>query len=163
MKLQAILVARRILSGTSSKALVRCLWTNHVESYCNSLLDSEDDRFTEVLEINWILLEGVRVHADGPRDTYLWEKIYWVTSHITHALLELETEQKLNSEMLNLSFELIFHMLNRWPTQRNGLKSVPMSDIYALVSMLIRTPAEMVTEEIKNCVRQFVERDKRDK
>lgn len=161
MKIQAILVARRILSSISSKALACDIWFDHVESYYSDLFC--EDRFTEVLEIYWIFLEGARVAGDlSDRD--LWEKVADATSCIIDALLELEQEQNLNSETLNLSFELIFNeMHNRWPTQAqlDHCNRTPMSAIYQLVLILLRSPAEMATEEIKEFLRRFVERDSR--
>ncbi len=57
MKIQAILVIRRILSRTNSTAHHSSyLWGDFIHYYCTSLLDSE--RFSELLDICWIMLEG---------------------------------------------------------------------------------------------------------
>ena len=95
LKIQAILVARRILSNISSKAFTRFLWSYHVEKYCANLL-----YIAQVLQVCWILLEGARAVTDDLRDPDLWEMIVTVINWIKSSLLSLRADQILNSEML---------------------------------------------------------------
>jgi len=77
LKMQATLVARRILSSISSKALVFFLWNGFFfNQYSSALL--VDNQHTKLLEMCWIILEGARQH--DPYDRDLWIVIVQTTT-----------------------------------------------------------------------------------
>lgn len=167
VNMQAVLVARRILSGISSKALVRCLWFK-IYPYSNLLRHHTHNR---VLEVCWMMLEGARV-ADDSIGTELWEMIQPITSYIQFSLLALKEEQNLNSETLTLSLQLVLDTRSKCPTLpyydlgAHGTKYFYLrhdtEEFYQFVSMLALSP-EMMTEDIKRLLREFVDRDLRDR
>jgi len=170
MQLQALLIARRILSKMSSDALCWHVWIRYVKNYSSKLYS--ENRMNELLEICWCMLEGARV-TDTNR---LWSMIISIVYDLVLCLRKLKDEESpiLNSDTLHLSLQLVcdtntFHLVNlnknrvtEWRISRHGGTMInPMGTIYNLVTILCDRP-ELVTPEIKNCLHQFVKRDGRD-
>jgi len=105
IKMQAILVAQRILSRISSEALLNYLWYEVVSEYCEELCS--ESRSTELVEVCWIMLEGARLH--DTREIYLWLMVERITKTIVMALMKLKIDGNpiFSSETLQLSLELI--------------------------------------------------------
>ncbi len=176
--LQGILVARRIFSCISSRALAIYLWFRaffrRFESY-QYMNDNNTDHQRMLLEVGWIMLEGARV--TDLRDDDLFWMVIKINDYIVLYLKRLKQEQSstLTSKMLQLSLELISetdrsHLEGvdygpshfNWYTDANDRNEIePMKTIYNFVTILSESP-EMVTHEIKSCLHQFVKRDGRD-
>lgn len=170
-KMQAILVARRILSHVSSKALERYLWNSIVSFYF--LRQFPRNRHIEQLEMFWIMLEGARV--TDLLDNKLWTMVVKINDCIVWYLKKLKEEQNpiLTSDVLKLSLELICdtdrsHLdagMIRNPFNTRFFRGIPliqpMHTIYNFVNILSESP-EMVTQEIKSCLYRFIKGDGRD-
>jgi len=164
IKMQAIIVSQRILSRISSEAFLNYLWYRLAADYSEALCNS--NRYAELLDLCWVLLEGARLQ--DTRKTYLWLAFKNVTDNLLKALENLKTDRNpiLNPETLRLSLELI--------TDTNAPeKSAQFSDsviqdigkfmeetsvVYHLVTLISELP-EMITPEIKVCLGQYVRRD----
>jgi len=165
IKMQAILVAQRILSRISSRAFLNYLWCGLADDYSEALCIG--NRNAELLDFCWVLLEGARLH--DAQETFLWHAIKVITTDLLQALENLKTDRDpiLNSETLRLSLELVTDTdVPKWSVQHTG--SVihigkwreEMSIVYHLVSMISELP-EMITPEIKFCLGQYVRQDER--
>ncbi len=164
-KIQAALVARRILSSISSKALALHLYFEFVHDYYRHLY--QEQRYTELLDMCFIMLEGAS--GTDQCDDYLW---FMIVESIFPIVYSLEKLKGLNSPIFNLetmklSLELVFETSNRSPrpparysSYRTTMIFNPMEQIFKLVSFLCETP-EMVTHEIKCMLHEFVKRDVR--
>lgn len=175
MQIQALLVARRIDSRMIPDAPSLCwyVWDQFVKDYSSKLYS--ENRLTELLEICWCMLEGVRITHQ--------KMIIDIVYDLVLCLRKLKDEKSpiLNSETLHLSLKLVsdanrFHL--GYNIDRNsgpvtvvsyfrdaagfGMLTVrPMETIYKLFIILSDSP-EMVTKEIKSCLHQFFKRDERD-
>jgi len=106
-EIQALLVGRRILSRISPRALVHHLWHGFIRSYSYDLVSA--NRYTELLNTCWIMLEGADGHDLDGNDP-LWSMIIDVTSILVCTLLKLGTDRNpiLNLDTLKLSLKLFF-------------------------------------------------------
>ncbi len=163
-KIQALLVARRILAGNSSSYSLVVLWSEFAKDFIFSL----GRRPTAFLDIIWIILEGTTGHdlSDG-----LYCMIINVISNVRvyWRMFKEEHNQILNSEAFKLLLKIVFDASNRAPlrlprdictewTSRN-LDSMGFV-VYDLVTIMIESP-EMITPDVKSCLQKFVKRDKR--
>ena len=169
--IQGLLVGRRILSSVSSRPLVHHLLTRFVLTLFNRLLTG--NRYTELLDICWIMLEGARGHDPGDSEE-LWTMIANVTYSLVTALRKLKNQHNpiLNLETLKISMELVFETNSRSPYLLDVSRDPfvdrivsgsfqPLTTIFHLVVFLSEIP-EMVTHETKCCLHQFIKRDRRD-
>jgi len=169
--IQALLVGRRILSSVSSRPLVHHLLTRFVLTLFNRLLTG--NRYTELLDICWIMLEGARGHDPGDSEE-LWTMIASVTYSLVTALRKLKNQHNpiLNLETLKISMELVLETNCRSPYLLDVSRDPfadrfvsgsfePLTTIFHLVVLLSEIP-EMVTHETKCCLHQFIKRDGRD-
>ncbi len=154
IKHQAILVAHRIFSNVSAQALFKCMWLGSVRSYCVVLIKQK--KYRELMEVCWSILEGVRqlFSKSLPTNDDLALMIADVSGYLVNCLKK--DDSLVTSEVLKLSAELIFDTISvttPGDTQRT---------IYDLVLILAQNPL-MVTDEIKDYLRKYVERDDRDR
>ena len=153
MKIQAILVALRITSNISAQALFKCVWLPSVRSHCVVLIKKKS--FKELLEVCWSILEGVRhllsKHLQSDDDLSLMTAD--VIGYLVNCLEKGHTF--LTAEVLKLSMELVFDTI-AVTRPDDSLRT-----IYDLVLILARN-LPMVTNEMKDRLRKYVERDSRD-
>jgi len=165
IKMQAILVAQRILSRISSGAFLNYLWYGLYTDYAEALCTG--NWYAELLDYYWVLLEGARLH--DPRKTDNWLAIKSITQDLLNALENLKKDRSpiLNSETLRLSLELITDTdAPEISAQFSdsvihiGKGREEMSVVYHLVSLISELPG-MITSEIKFCLGQYVRQDGR--
>lgn len=165
IKMQAILVAQRVLSGISSNAFSSYLWRGFVYDYFSFL--SSANRNIELLDICWIMLEGARRH--DPRQFHVWHLIGNATLFLIATLIKLKDNSNavLNSEILRLSLELIIATnKSHLPMESSsslifsGIPTDYIDVVYNLVSMIGEMP-ELMNQEIKDCLKRLVQYDGR--
>ncbi len=167
-KIQATLVAQRILSRISSEALLSYLWYGSTALYSGALYSRNLN--AELLEVSWILMEGARIHDTWK--TELRQVIEYITKNVLKALTKLQIDRNpiFNSETVALSLELVIdtdasHLSEDMSVTifYHGNHIENMSVIYNLVSMISKSPDITITPEIESCLRRFVHRDGRNK
>jgi len=166
VKIQAILIAQRVLSSISSSAFSSYLWLGFVYDYF-SLLHSAN-RNSELVDVCWIMLEGARRH--DPRQFHVWHIIGNAILFLITTLMKLRRDDPnavLNSELLRLSLQLIIdtnksHLPMESPSSLifSRIPNDYIDVVYNLISMIGEMP-EMMTQEIKDCLKRLVQYDGR--
>ena len=171
--MQALLVMRRFLVRISSSLLVPYLWTDFVSKQFSLATLYRGNRFNELLDISWLMLEGTNDCQEPGRDEY-WKMVvevnYWlVTSLVT---LKKLNSPNLNLKMLKFALKLVFDSNNQSPylktvtiNHRLGSSKVvpPMGNLFNLMYTVVCPSPEMITSEDKSLLMQFVKRDSRDR
>jgi len=100
--MQAILVIQRTsMSRISCEAVLSYLWYGLASNYCKTLC--ERDRNAELLDVCWLVMEGVRNH--DKRDPFLFHAMDYVTKiDLWNVLNKLKIDR---NPILSLSLELI--------------------------------------------------------
>ena len=173
IKMQALLVMRRFLVRISSSLLVSYLWTEFVSKQFSLATLYRENRFNELLDISWLMLEGTNDCQEPGHDEY-WKMVvevnYWL-------VISLVTLKKLNSPILNLemlkfALKLVFDPNNQSPylktvtiNHRLGSSKVvpPMGNLFNLMYTVVCPSPEMITSEVKSLLMQFVKREARDR
>lgn len=167
--MQAILVIQRITSRISCEAVLSYLWYGLASKYWKTLC--ERDRNAELLDLCWLVMEGV--HNHDKRDHFLSHAMDYVTKILLNVLNKMKIDRNpiLSSETLSLSLELVtdtdtfrsyldlsVSVLSSGKYRDHSTMSIG----YNLVTLLSKLP-EMITPEIKSCLRRFLRQNEPNK
>jgi len=148
------------------------LWGGFVTKHFSLSTLYRENRFTELLEISWLMLEGTSDCQEPGHEEY-WKMVVEVNYWLGKTLAKLKRQHNpiLNLETLKLSLKLLFYSNDRSPhltpvnIKRRGTAKVvePMQILFNLMYTVVCPSPEMITPEIKSILMQFVKRDARDR